>query len=523
MLRGYPHLRIALAALAVPVVAACAGGTAAARADLDTLQVKDAASFQTALGKAKAGDTIQLADGTYAPLVLDKKHFAPAIRVVGSRNARIGSITFTGSSGIVVQGITLTPAGSEQARILIAAGTKDITLDDIVVNGRDQKLGAFVETKEGTSDITIQNSDITNCGQKTGCIRPAAANLRVLKNHFFDCRSCIFIKGGTDGATITGNTFSLATPGSCTGGQLVCPHNDLIAIFGGGPWMITGNRFGQIRGGTAQIYMNPGASNHDRPIHDVFVASNIFTGDLGYAIRVGVGGKAGVGPPKNVRIINNTILSGKFSSVHMNPPWKSVPKEQQPIVANNILGKLDKNECDMSRTSHNLILSGAGCASTDHVGQANLAFASEVPVPTPSSTQVIDRADPTYAPKTDFFGNPRKGVPDIGAIEFSTAFAQLKLGAPSSLSRRLSAVRAGGWRLVIPLTFNVTENLRVRLLVKNRIILTTTRRVSGKTHYKLVILLPAKARKAGSLILNLTASASGMKPVTRSVRIRLVA
>jgi hypothetical protein len=135
---------------------------------------------------------------------------------------------------------------------------------------------------------------------------------------------------------------------------------------------------------------------------------------------------------------------------------------------------------------------------------------------------VIDRANPAYAPKTDFFGNPRKGLPDIGAIEFSAESGQLRLAAPSLLVRRLSTLRAAGWRLVVPLTLDAADTLRVRLLVRGRTVLTTTRRVSGKTRYALAIPLPAQARKVGSLVLNLTASANGMNAVSRSLRIRLV-
>jgi hypothetical protein len=400
------------------VASACAGAESAAQpsapqAGGPIIAVQDEASFKAALAKARAGTTIQLVDGDYPQLTVEKRSFAAPVFIVGSRNAKLAGIDFVGSINLVLKGVTITPPADVTAKITIEESSRKIVIDRVLVDGRDEDVGAFVRTEHGTSDVTVRNSELTNCGRGGTCIRPGALNLRVVGNRFYDCRSCTFIKGGV-GVLVRGNTFDLAHNVRCTGGPLSCPHNDLIQIMGGGPWTLVGNRFGDYEAGAAQVYVNPSLTNDTKPIHDVLIASNIFAGNGGQAIRIGVGQKSATPPPKNVRIVNNTILSGRRDTLFLTDPWAQIPLGEGPLVANNILMSLNPSICGRGRLVRNLVLRRPSCPNNP-TGNAKLD--KRTAAPTAKSLLVVDKADPRYAPKTDFYGRLRRGPPDLGAIE----------------------------------------------------------------------------------------------------------
>jgi len=384
------------------------------KTDTPVIGVRDEASFKEALARARAGTTIQLADGRYPELSVVNRLFTAPVLIVGSRNVELAGMSFENSKNIVLRGVTVAPPAQATAEIAVKAASQKIVIDRVLVDGRSEEVGAFIRTTRDTSDVTIQNSAFTNCGRAGTCVRPGATNLRVIGNRFYDCRSCTFIKGGGNGALVRRNAFDLAHNVGCTGGTATCPHNDLIQIMGGGPWTIVGNRFGNYFAGAAQVYANPGLTNTSNPIHDLLIASNIFAGDNGgFGIRVGVGEKSTTPPPTNVRIVNNTILSGQLSSVFLTTSWDQVPVAERPLVANNILRSVHTS-CARGRFIGNLVLDAPSCPH-DRVGDPKLNARTKAP--TTRSKLIVNRADGRYAPKTDFYGHRRKGRPDIGAIE----------------------------------------------------------------------------------------------------------
>jgi hypothetical protein len=166
--------------------------------------------------------------------------------------------------------------------------------------------------------------------------------------------------------------------------------------------------------GAAQVYANPGLTNKSDPIRDLLIASNIFTGKGGLAIRIGVGQVSLTPAPKNVRIINNTILSGRISAIFFPPSWDPIPAAARPLVANNILHSVDPGNCRRGRFIKNLVLVGPSCPRNLR-GDAKLDLATAAP--TKRSSLVVNKADRRYAPKTDFYDHQRNGPPDLGAIE----------------------------------------------------------------------------------------------------------
>lgn len=399
-------------ASALLALAACAAVASAGPANGGVkrfFDVTDAASFHAALALVRGGDTIRLADAAYAPLTVRRLDFDQPVTISGGRGARLEEITFDEASGFVLAGVSVTPPAAEQARVHVMDRSREITIRDVLVDGRAEDAGATITTEESTSDVTIRDSEITNCGRGSKCVDPKAANLTIVGNEFHDCISCVFVKGYTTGVTIAGNTFDRSIPGVCDRHR--CPHNDQIAIFGGGPWTIVGNRFGTIDRAPAQIYVNPVLGG---PVHDLTIESNLFADEAGVAVRIGVGAGRKFGPPVRVDVVNNTMLSGHNTAVYLNEPWADVPAGKRPLVANNVFAEQRGAHCERARFVSNLAEEGTECPGIQ-IGPPNL---DPDGLPTPRSTLVIDRADPRYAPPTDFFGRGRFGPPDRGAFEF---------------------------------------------------------------------------------------------------------
>jgi hypothetical protein len=413
------RMAAALAACSGLLASACAGGADAelspttTRAPLTDHEVGDLAAFEAALEAAKPGDVILLAPGTYPELTIEAR---VGITIGGTRDARVDGMRVLGADGIVITGITLTPSGDEHAEILVGEGSRDITIENVLVDGLDEQAGANIAADETVSGLTIRDSEITNCGRGNRCIAMSGTqDVLVVGNEFHDCISCDFIRGGS-GMTIRRNTFDRAVRGTCEEEGAACPHNDHVQILGGGPWLIQNNRFGDREGGAATIYVSPGRDNEGNPVRDLRIVSNLFVGVAGrYGIEITGGDQIAGRLIRNVSIINNTILSGRVASLTIGEGWSSLPLADRPLVANNIFGRVRNNSiCSRARLAANVGELGhtrcPGLVKADPMLGADGA-------PTSTSSVLVNKADLRYAPRRDHFGLWRNGPPDIGAIE----------------------------------------------------------------------------------------------------------
>lgn len=407
-------LAFLLAALVAGLIAAFAGGddSTARAASSGVISVTDPSSFASALETAGPGDTIELAAGTYSQLTVDGK---TGLTIKGPREAKLDGIAFVGSTDVTLEGVTITPSGDVRAEIT-ATRSANLTVTGVLVDGRDEAVGAGI-VADGTVDgFDLRSSELTNCGEAERCIAmDFATNVRILGNNFHDCFSCDFIRGRS-GLTIRGNTFDRAVPGRCATEGRACAHNDIIQIMGGGPWTIVGNRFGDSVGGGGALFVSLGNNNEDNPIRDVMIASNVFTGAVPYfAVNVTGDEAAPAGLISGITIVNNTILSGGAAAISLASAWSTLPVEQRPLVANNVFGRLrNRDICNRGRFVANVVVVGSTCAGATR-GRTALDASG---APTRMSSALIDKADARYAPKLDHFGKKRKARADIGAIEY---------------------------------------------------------------------------------------------------------
>ncbi|MFG2355773.1 right-handed parallel beta-helix repeat-containing protein [Streptomyces sp. NPDC048521] len=186
-----------------------------------TIEVGTAAQLKTALGSARPGDTIHLADGTYTG---NFKATAPAtatarITLTGSPKAVLTAsggygLHLNGASYWTVSGLTVT--GGQKGIMIDAAD--GVVVDGVTVHGLDME---GVHFRTSSTDGVIRNSTIYDTGNdgrgmgegvyvgSAGTLSDRSDRIRILHNTIGPDvgGESIDIKEGTTGAQIIGNTF----------------------------------------------------------------------------------------------------------------------------------------------------------------------------------------------------------------------------------------------------------------------------------------------------------------------------
>ena len=132
----------------------------AGRQTLPVLHVSTAAELESAVSRARPGQTIRLADGEYQAVAITRRFSAPTT-ILGSRAAHLPGIVFFHSANVTLKGVSVMPTGSQRVSVMIRA-SHGIKLDDIVIDGRSEAVGAWIATDPTDSAITIRRSELTN-------------------------------------------------------------------------------------------------------------------------------------------------------------------------------------------------------------------------------------------------------------------------------------------------------------------------------------------------------------------------
>jgi hypothetical protein len=390
--------------------------------------VSSDAQFAAAVAaRSFSGGTIVLAPGSYGELVVPARSSA-LLRVVGSRRVHVERLLLEGTQHVSIGPLTITPS-TQDASVEIDASAH-VDLHDLLVTAQGTTHTASVVVPD-SRDVKIRRSVFTHCGDRSvewaNCLLlwRFSHDVTVEDDWFHDCLGCDFIHGRFgSGLVIRRNRFERALP--CRIGRRRCGHQDLIELFAGRGLRVEANRFGVYERGGAQLYL----TGHT---DDVAIVNNVFLGTdprvPGYRAHIGmVVGSRGprrLGLPRDVRIVNNTILTGAhrsdgyLGSLRMSSRYSTLPRRDRPLVANNVIGVLDNvwPVCRVVRASvSNVVVKGVTCSASDTSGPVNLDARGRT---TADSTLVIDAASRRYAPKTDLSGRRRDTRPDIGAYEYS--------------------------------------------------------------------------------------------------------
>jgi hypothetical protein len=407
-------------AAAVALAVAVFGLTAA-----PAVRVGTEAQFQAAVTALRdSGGTIVLQPGTYRELVVGERSARP-LSIVGTKTVRVEHVLLEHTQHVSFGRLRLTPLAGDAS--IEVNGSEHVDLHHLVVSAQGTRYSASVVVPDSRY-VTIRRSEFTHCGDRSPkwviCVQPQrwSQHLLVEDNDFHDCDGCDFVHGrfGTD-LTIRHNRFERALP--CSMGPVRCGHQDLIELFAGQRLRVEGNRFGVYKVGGAQLYLTDA-------IDHVVIVNNVFAGTdrrvPGYRSRIGlvIGARGSSRLPLDVRVVNNTILTGArrsdgyAGSIRISSRYAALPRALRPLIANNVIGLLTSTwpVCEAARASiSNVVVRGVGCSSSDRVGAAGLGVGGR---PTGASLRLIDRADRRYAPAKDISGRSRAAAPDIGAYEY---------------------------------------------------------------------------------------------------------
>src|SRR6201995_5711523 len=119
-----------------------------------------------------------------------------------------------------------------------------------------------------------------------------------------------------------------------------------MPVMGDDTYPFVGNHYGVHVYCAAQLFIASGLSSKKGP-DDVYVANNTFDGGhMGYAMRI-----MNKPLPTNVRVVNNTVLTGDISSIRIDDEYAKVAPSARPIVANNIFKRLTTVNCPLGTFS----------------------------------------------------------------------------------------------------------------------------------------------------------------------------
>jgi hypothetical protein len=382
----------------------------------------DAAFVRAERALRNTGGTIVLRPRLYRRLTISARSRRP-LRIVGTPGARVEDVYFYGARNVSLGRVRIGPIAGDA--VVELWKSRDVVLYDLVLRGRGRSSASILLAD--ARRVTVRGSDFAHCGDWS----PAFVNCVTLyrwthdvlleDNRFHDCRGCDFVNGrfGSN-LTIRRNRFARTLP--CAIGRYRCGHQDLVQVFAGRHLRVENNRFGLYRDGGAQLYLT---NNVDYAT----IVNNVFVGTdprvPGYHARMGIviGAKRSKRVPYYTKVLNNTLLTGSrrrdgyVGSLRVSSRYGSVPRWKRPIVANNVIARLETpgHLCSSTqRFINNVIVHGRGCSSSDVVGSAGVDGHGR---PRPGST-VIDGANRHYAPAADATGRRRVGAPDIGAFEY---------------------------------------------------------------------------------------------------------
>lgn len=296
---------------------------------------KPLASISAALAAAGKGPaTIRLASGQYASF-RDAIERTSNVTVTGSRYARLAGADLLNSTKLTFSGVTLDK--------LTTRGVDDIALTSL-------KLGPVTITNspttgDGSSDVSITNSEITAPGLACVTVRAAAKRVTLSGNNLHDCKTGIAGPGDADVAddvTISGNTIqSMLGDGIQFGGMTDVSivgntikdikdpagviHNDAIQLTGGASKVDISRNVMANSGG--QLLLIQGSRG---PVDDVRIVGNLFHHSSAVAVQLA--------KVSGVTFANNTVWDSAIGGLLLRSP------QPDSVVVNNILSAYGEME-----------------------------------------------------------------------------------------------------------------------------------------------------------------------------------
>lgn len=331
-----------------------------------------------ALASAAPGDTIELAPGDYADLVLDRIQFARHVTIKSQRPdapARFRSLSVKHASHLTFDRVVVNHVLAAGAPDWSSAFRIDKSDNISILNSEISGSADGIHTNDGQGLLVLDSSGVTVRGNsfhdlKTGLSIGRSQKIDVTNNSFFDIRSDGADFANVRHVTVDGNSFANFHTAIARG-----DHPDMIQLWNDGSngemfdIAITNNKLSQGRGGNVQgIFIQGSLDRPGRPVpsplHDIQVSGN--------TIEVGSAQGIWMSHVKNARITSNTVT--KFAGGSLTPSIRT-DHTSNTIIERNTAPRID----DVGSTG--LSLAGNTVTAGATVGSRSASRT----VPTPSA------------------------------------------------------------------------------------------------------------------------------------------
>jgi VCBS repeat-containing protein len=252
--------------------------------------VNSAAQLMSALASAHAGDTIQLAAGTYTQLVLNNLNFSSAVTITSadsSHPAVLAGLKVTSSSGLTFNNVEMTTLGSGDAYYAFRiSDSSNIAFNQVNAHGDPTQAPSTQLTGflfQGDTGVSITNSTLHD--MDSGLVADNNVGLTVSNNTFSNLSKGGVEMGGSSNVLINNNTFTNFHVGAGV-------HADAIQSY---------------------------TSSATTAASNIIVTNNLFARGAGDPVQgIFIQDETGVQPYHNLTIANNTVLGGMWNSIYVN-------------------------------------------------------------------------------------------------------------------------------------------------------------------------------------------------------------
>lgn len=389
------------------------------------------ATIVSQLAASAAGDTVQIAAGTYAQVVTSRSVPSGLIRVVPAPGATvtIAGVNLTGAQGLDWRGINTT-AEVRYSSTVRCRWRGGISTPGATVVGHN--------IRESCSDLVIEDATVTDpdCGFFLYADRDTLAsdNITIQRCRVNNvAQDHIFIGRGTNVVIQDCELF----------GNIEDPeHSDGVQIVGGKGVTIRRNhirctrafRDGAIDRNDHGIICNydpgevGGGGTAGRVPENITIENNLIHDQTSHGITL-----AGV---LGCTIRNNTVydngLSGTELALSVAPDAGNTISNL--VLVNNIFNKISISGVTPATNTHNFVADGSGPAGTNRLtgtpGFVDNTTAAALDYSPATGSQNLTSGTTSGAPATDLLGATRPSPPSRGALEQTSSSGGGGGGAP---------------------------------------------------------------------------------------------